>query len=429
MNNLKNYFGMKFIFERDTWQEIYGAISKNKIRTIITVSGVTWGVFLFVFLLGMAKGLDNSFRSQFNDFATNSMFVWGEQTSIPHKGFKRGKGIQLTLDDVDALQSHIDDIEYIAPRNVTGRWGTPPGQFVRGSKSGAFQVYGDYPTIDKVSKKKIFEGGRFINEEDIKYQRKVCVIGEDIYKQFYDKDENPIGDYVKVNGIYFKVIGVYKPTQMGFEGNDSIFLPFTTFQAIFNQGKNISWMVVTAKPDKDIVQTEATIKAKLKQLHDVHPADSQAFGSFNLGEAVAKTNGFLTGMRLITYIVGIATLIAGVIAIGNVLLITVKERTREIGVRRALGATPAEVRGQIILESILLTFSAGLLGFINGTLTLWGINKAIGNNEDIPILNPTVDFFAVVGALLCIVILGTLIGLIPAQKAVSIKPIEALREE
>ncbi|MBQ4818669.1 ABC transporter permease [Aquimarina sp. MMG016] len=420
---------MKFIFERDTWQEIYGAIRKNKIRTIITVIGVTWGVFLFVVLLGMAKGLDNSFRSQFNDFATNTMFLWGQQTSIPNEGFKRGRRMQLTLDDVDALKSQVDDIEYIAPRNVTGRWGTPPGQFVRGSKSGAFQVFGDYPTIDKVSKKKMFDGGRFINEEDIKYERKVCVIGEDIYKQFYDKDENAIGDFVKINGIYFKVIGVYKPTQQGFEGDDSIFLPFTTFQTIFNQGRNISWMVITAKADKNIVNTEATIKTYLKRMHDVHPDDNQAFGSFNLGEQVAKVNGFLSGMRLITYIVGIATLIAGVIAIGNVLLITVKERTREIGVRRALGATPSEVRGQIMLESVLLTFLAGLIGFVFGTLILWGVNTAIGNNDDIPLLNPTVDFFAVTGAMFAIVLLGTLIGLIPAQKAVSIKPIEALREE
>ncbi len=420
---------MKFIFEKDTWQEIYGAIRKNKIRTIITVIGVTWGVFLFVILLGMAKGLDNSFRSQFNDFATNTMFVWGQQTSIPNGGFKRGRRMQLTLDDVETLKSQVNDIEYITPRNVTGQWGTPPGQFVKGSKSGAFKVFGDYPTIDKVSKKKIFDGGRFINEEDIKYERKVCVIGEDIYKQFYDKDEEAVGGFVRINGIYFKVIGVYKPTQSGFEGDDSIFLPFTTFQTIFNQGKNISWMVITAKPDKNIVNTETTIKALLRRTHNVHPEDTQAFGSFNLGEEVAKVNGFLSGMRLITYIVGIATLIAGVIAIGNVLLITVKERTREIGVRRALGATPAEVRGQIMLESITLTFVAGLIGFVFGTLVLSGVNAAIGNNDDIPILNPTVDFFAVVGALLSIVLLGTLIGLIPAQKAVSIKPIEALREE
>ncbi|WP_299219623.1 ABC transporter permease [uncultured Aquimarina sp.] len=420
---------MKFIFERDTWQEIYGAIRKNKIRTIITVIGVTWGVFLFVVLLGMAKGLDNSFRSQFNDFATNTMFLWGQQTSMPNNGFKRGRGMQLTLDDVEALESQVSDIEYIAPRNVTGQWGTPPGQFVRGSKSGAFKVFGDYPTIDKVSKKKIFDGGRFINEEDIKYERKVCVIGEDIYKQFYDKEEEAIGDFVKINGIYFKVIGVYKPTQQGFEGDDSIFLPFTTFQTIFNQGRNISWMVITAKADKNIVNTEAKIKTALKRMHDVHPDDDQAFGSFNLGEEVAKVNGFLSGMRLITYIVGIATLIAGVIAIGNVLLITVKERTREIGVRRALGATPAEIRGQIMLESIMLTFIAGLIGFVFGTIVLWGVNSAIGNSDDVPILNPTVDFFAVVGALLSIVLLGTIIGLIPAQKAVSIKPIEALREE
>ena len=420
---------MKFIFDRDTWQEIYGTIRKNKLRTVITVIGVFWGVFIFVLLLGMAKGLDNSFKSQFNDFATNTMFLWGQQTSIPHDGFERGRRMQLTLDDVEALKSSITDIEYIAPRNVTGQWGTPPGQFVRGSKSGAFKVFGDYPTIDKVSKKKIFDGGRFINDEDIANERKVCVIGEDIYKQFYDKDENAIGDYVRINGIYFKVIGVYKPTGMGFEGDDSIFLPFTTFQTVFNQGNRISWMVITAFADKNIVETETTIKSTLKRMHQVHPQDTQAFGSFNLGEEVAKVNGFLNGMKLIGYVVGIATLIAGVIAIGNILLITVKERTKEIGVRRAIGATPSEVRGQIMIESVLLTFVAGVLGFAFGAIILWLVNTLVGNNDDVPILNPTVDFAAVFGAITAIVILGTLIGLIPAQKAVSIKPIDALREE
>ncbi len=188
-------------------------------------------------------------------------------------------------------------------------------------------------------------------------------------------------------------------------------------------------MVITAKSNINIINTEAKIKTVLKRMHDVHPDDESAFGSFNLGEAVEKMNGFLKGMRLITYIVGIATLLAGIIAIGNVLLITVKERTKEIGIRRALGATPSEVRGLIMLESILLTFVAGLMGFIFGTFFLWGINVMIGDNEEIPILNPTVDFLAIIGALASTVILGTLIGLIPAQKAVSIRPIEALREE
>lgn len=188
-------------------------------------------------------------------------------------------------------------------------------------------------------------------------------------------------------------------------------------------------MVITAYANKNIVDTEASIKATLKRMHKVHPEDTQAFGSFNLGEQVAKVNGFLSGMKLIGYVVGIATLIAGVIAIGNILLITVKERTKEIGVRRAIGATPSEVRGQIMIEAVLLTFVAGVLGFSFGAIILWLINTIVGSSDDVPILNPTVDFAAVLGAIAAIVILGTLIGLIPAQKAVSVKPIDALREE
>lgn len=419
----------KFIFDRDTWQEIWGSISKNKVRTIITVIGVLWGIFVYVALSGASKGMDNGFELEFKDMANNSMFVWAQRTSIPNKGFKIGRPIQLKITDVEALYNKLPDIQFIAPRNERGVWGTEPPTVVRNLKTGTYKVFGDYPVIDKIAKKKIYDGGRFLNDDDIQHNRKVCVIGERLRKELFEKDENPVGNFIKLNNIYFQVIGVYKTENNGgFEGDDSIYIPFTTFQKIYNTGENVGWFAIAGYDHVDIVALEKDIKNALKRIHQVHPDDERAIGSFNLGEMFGKIMGFSKGMNLLSLIVGLATIIAGVIAIGNILLISVKERTKELGVRRALGATPAEVRNQILLESVFLTTIAGIFGIAFGALVLALINSAT-QDIDFPYANPTVPIPYIIGALAIMIILGTLIGLIPAQRAVSIKPIDALREE
>ncbi|MBX2827295.1 MAG: ABC transporter permease [Flavobacteriaceae bacterium] len=421
---------MKFIFDRDTWQEIFGSIRKNKLRTVITVIGVLWGIFVYIGLSGAAKGLDNGFEKEFSDIATNSMFVWAQRTSMPYEGFKIGRSIQLKLGDVEALENRHPDIQFIAPRNVKGVFGDSPAQVVRGLKYGSYSTFGDFPVVDKISKKKIYDGGRFLNDEDIEKERKVCVIGERVQKELFEKDENPLGQYVRIDNIYFQVVGVHKYEEGGgFEDDSSIFIPFSTYQKIYNMGDNVSWFAIAAYDDAEIVGLEKDIKQSLKRIHQAHPDDERAFGSFNLGEAFGKIMGFSKGMNFLSLIVGIATIIAGVIAIGNILLISVKERTKELGVRRALGATPREVRGQIILESVFLTIVAGIVGIICGAFVLAGINAATAGQDGFPYTNPTVPIPYVIGALLIMITLGTLIGLIPAQRAVSIKPIDALREE
>ncbi len=421
---------MKFIFDRDTWQEIYGSISKNKLRTVITVIGVLWGIFVYIALSGAAKGMDNGFEKEFKDIAQNSMFVWAQRTSIPHEGFKIGRNIQLKLSDARALENSHPDIQFIAPRNVKGNFGDPPAQVVRDLKSGGYKVFGDYPVIDKIARKKIFDKGRFLNDSDIENERKVCVIGERVQKELFEKDENPVGQFIRIDNIYFQVIGTYKfDGDGGFEQDDAIFIPFTTYQKIYNMGDNVSWFAIAAFDDADIIGLEKNIKSSLKRIHKVHPDDERAFGSFNLGEVFGKIMGFSNGLNFLSLIVGIATILAGVIAIGNILLISVKERTKELGVRRALGATPSEVRGQIILESVFLTIIAGFIGIICGAIVLAIINKFTANNDAFPYTNPTVPIPYVLGALGIMIVLGTLIGLIPAQRAVSIKPIDALREE
>ena len=422
---------LKIIFDRDTWQEIFGSIQKNKVRTIITVIGVLWGIFIYIALSGSANGLDNGFEREFENIAMNSMFVWAQSTSIPYEGFKTGRNPQLKLKDAQTLRNNIPEIQFIAPRNVRGVFdGTSGSQIVRGNKSGTYNIYGDFPEYTKIATKKIYDKGRFINQSDIDNARKVCVIGERTQKELFEKDEEPVGKFVRIDDIYFQVIGVHKYIQGGgFESDGDVFIPFATFKKLYNTGENVEWFTIAAYDDADVVQVEKDVKQTLKRIHRVSPKDERAFGSFNLGEVFNRIMGFARGMTFLSLIVGIATIIAGVIGIGNILLISVKERTKELGVRRALGATPSEVRMQIILESVFLTVIAGIFGIVLGAFVLAGINAGTANLEDFPYTNPTVPISFVLGALAIMVTLGTLIGLIPAQRAVSIKPIDALREE
>jgi len=417
------------IFSRDAWGEIFGSIRKNKARTIITVIGVLWGIFIYIALAGSAKGLDNGFEERFQEVAINSMFAWAQQTSVPYAGFKTGRPIQLKLEDVRVLKNRIPEIQYIAPRNAKGVFGGEPGSVVRGQKYGSYNVYGDYPVLTKISTQKIYDGGRFINEEDIDDSRKVCIIGERTQKELFEKEESPIGEFIRIDNVFFKIIGVKKFEQGGGFGDDGdIYIPFSTYKKLYNTGDNVEWLAIAAYDDADVVAVEDRVKAVLKQVHQIAPEDERAIGSFNLGEIFNKVRGFAKGLTFLSLVVGIATIIAGVIGIGNILLISVKERTKELGVRRALGATPSEIRGQIILESVFLTLVAGVFGIILGAGVL-NIIANISEGSEIPYTNPTVPIPFVLGALFIMVFLGTLIGLIPAQRAVSIKPIDALREE
>lgn len=413
---------LKFLVDRDTWQEIYDSLSKNKFRTIITMIGVWWGILLLIGLLGSARGMENSFNKLFGDFATNSVFVWSQNTAKPFKGFQEGRRIQLKLRDAEIIAKEVKGIEFMVPRNMGN------ALVIRNFQSGNYGVYGDYPLLDKVQKKNM-KYGRFINQIDITEKRKIAVISEDIYKQLFEKDEDPIGQYVQLNSINFKVAGVFKVGMGGGGPQGDIHIPFTTFQQIYNTGNDMGWMMITGKPEYSIKQIEKDAKLILKNLHKVHPKDKRAFGSFNLGKMFGKLTGFLIGMQFLTWFVGIATLIAGVFAIGNILLITVKERTKEIGIRRALGATPFEIKRQIVMESVTLTLIAGLLGIISGGLILMFIDANFGQGPDAALINASVSIPVVFFALAVLVILGTLIGLIPANKATSVKPIDALREE
>ncbi len=412
---------MKFLFDSDTWQEIYGGIRKNKTRTLITIIGVLWGIFLLVTLLGASRGLENNFKTIFGDFATNSVFMWSQRTEKPFKGFQKGRNIRLTTNDVEILRNEYDEIKFIAPRSQIN------ATITRGFKSGNFNISGDLPLLDKVQKKNLIYG-RFLNDNDIRLKSKVCVLEEEIYFQLFEKGENPIGELVNIGNIVYKVIGIYKNGNINFD-RQAAYVPFSTFQQAYNKVNRISWMMVTAKEGVDIEQLERDMLLTLKNVHKVDPEDNRAFGSANLAVEIGKFTGFLTGMQFLTWFVGIATLIAGVSAIGNILLITVKERTKEIGVRRAIGAKPIEIRMQVILESVFLTTIAGMLGIIFGGAVLYGLDYWLGSEPDPILVNPTVDIPIILIAFLILVILGSLVGLIPAYMATLVKPIDALRDE
>ncbi|MGB0255203.1 MAG: ABC transporter permease [Flavobacteriaceae bacterium] len=392
--------------------------------------GVLWGIFIYITLSGASKGLDNGFEREFEEVAINSLFVWAQRTSIPYQGFRTGRSLQLKLNDETYLADRIPQLQYIAPRIARGVFGGGGANVKRAGNNGTYAVYGDFPILVKIASKDIFEGGRFLNQADIEQERKVCIIGERTQTELFEEKENPIGKYIQIDNLFFKVVGVHKYTPGGgFESDSDIFIPFTTFKKLYNTGDNVDWFAMAAYDDADVVAVEKDIKAALKLKHRVHPDDERAFGSFNLGEVFNRVKGFSSGMNILSLVVGIATILAGIIGIGNILLISVRERTKELGIRRALGATPLEVKMQIIIESVFLTLIAGILGIILGAVVLAIINVMTSDSSTFPYTNPTVPIKFILGALALMIGLGTLIGLIPAQRAVSIKPIDALREE
>ena len=420
------------IFDKDSWQEIFGSIGQNKLRTVITIIGVLWGIFLYILLSGIAKGVDNGFEQRFERISSNSLFVWTQNTSIPYSGFKIDRKWNIKLNDVETLKMEIPEIKNIAPRIQKGNWGSQGASVTNGQRNGTYNIYGDYPILKVVSQKDIYDGGRFINHLDIKEERKVCVIGERTKKELFSDDINPIGKYININNIYFKVIGIHKFVDEGggsFADDGDIHVPFSTFKRLYNTGDKVGFLLIAGFDDVNILKVERQVKNLLKKIHSVHPDDERAIGAFNLGALFTRIKNFANGMSFISLVIGVATIIAGVIGIGNILLISVKERTKEIGIRRAIGASPNHIRKQIILESVFLTVVAGIIGIILGAFVLYVINIATQNLEDIPFTNATVPLNYIFAALLMMIGLGTLIGFVPAEKAISIRPIDALRDE
>lgn len=421
------------MFDLDRWQEIMSALKKNKLRTFFTAFGVFWGILMLIIMLGSGIGLKNGVTSDFGDFATNSVFMWTRPTTVPYKGLPRGRNYNFRNDDIDALRREIPEIEYLAPRTQGGGF-RGGNNVVRGTKSGAFSVMGDYPEWNLIDPVNI-ENGRFINNADLREKRKVAVIGNKVYEVLFKPGEEAIGQYIQIQGVYFQVVGVFKPKNSGVNfGGDkeqSVFIPLTTFQRVYNWGDIIGWFAFTSKPGIPVSVVEEKASALLRRRHQVSPDDPQAIGSFNMQKQYNQMTGLFAGINGLIWIVGIGTLLAGVIGISNIMLVIVKERTKEIGIQRALGASPFNIISQIITESVFLTTFAGYAGLVIGVAILEGVNYALVSSgaESNMFKNPNIDFNMAITALVILIISGAIAGLIPARKAVSIKPIDALRYE
>lgn len=420
------------MFDSDKWQEIFQTIRKNKLRTILTAVGVWWGIFMLVLMMGAGNGLENGVMTTLDGYATNSFFVWSQRTTIPHKGMKPGRRVQFTTEDIGPLRAQVPAIEHLCPRNALGGY-NGGNNVTRGKKVGNFNVYGDYPEM-ALLQPPIFTSGRFLNHKDMVDRRKVAVIGDRVREILFEPGEEPVGQYIKIQGIYFQVIGVFKSQKNEQEAdrdNQTIHVPHTTFLQAFNFANRISWFAMSAKPGHKASEVETKVKAVLGSLHRVHPDDEAAFGSSNLEERFQDMVVVFTGIRLIVWIVGIGTLFAGIVGVSNIMLIIVRERTREIGIRKAMGATPGSIISQILQESVFLTTLAGYTGLLTGILLLEGVSIGLagaGGGAGF-FSNPGIDFGIAISAMLVLIISGALAGLIPALRAARINPIVALRAE
>ncbi len=418
------------MFDFDKWQEILGTIRKNKLRTFLTMFGVFWGIFMLLLLLGGGSGLRNGVNKNFGSWATNAVYMWTQRTTIAHKGFKPGRNFNFNNSDTKYLRENLKSAEVISPRNQLGGF-RDANNIIRNGKAGAFSVYGDYPEFVKI-KYMVFPQGRFINHLDIEEKRKVCVIGKGVQEILFEKDEDPIGDYIKINGVYFKVVGIHASLTTG-DNQDrdmqSVFIPFTTFQSVFNYGDVVGWFSMIPKKGLSSSKLEEEAAKVLRERHSVHPNDLRGIGSNNTEKEFEEIQSLFAGINMFIWIVGIGTLLAGVIGVSNIMLIVVKERTKEIGIRKSLGATPWSINSLIIQESVIITVMAGYFGLLAGTLLIELINHLLEGQDTGMFGRPEIDFQVAISSLVILIIGGAIAGLIPAKKASSVDPIEALRSE
>jgi putative ABC transport system permease protein len=418
------------MFDIDNWQEIWTTITRNKLRSILTGFGVFWGIFMLILLIGAGNSLQGGISKNFDGFASNSCFFWTGRTSEAYKGYRKGRTWSMNVRDMDLIRRKATSVEYISPMLfISGG----EKNAVRGHKSGTYDVRGIYPEHFKIEGQHILSG-RLFNELDEQGSRKVCVIGKVVYETLFKPGESAIGQYIRVNGIYFQVIGVIRPksrANIGGDVEESIYLPFSTTQRAFNQGQDIWFMACTAKPGYPASMVEEEVKSIIKTAHDISLTDEKAMGSVNIEKQFRIFQNLFLGIDFLIWIVGLGALFSGIIGISNIMLVTVRERTREIGVRRAIGAKPMTIMVQILSESFVLTAIAGFAGFLFGVSILEIIYKIMtaGVSEEQIFIPPFVSFWTAVIAMLIIIFSGILAGLMPALRALRVKAIDAIRDE
>ena len=414
-----------FRIDIDRWEEILVTITRNKTRSILTAFGVFWGIFMLVTLMGGSQGLKEMMASNFEGFATNSGFTTSQNTSKAYKGFQKGRWWNLELKDVERLRKGVPGIDILTPTNA--QWGIQ-GTYNKKQITGC-SMKGVYPEYGQIEEP-VMSMGRFINYIDIKERRKVCVIGKEIYETLFPDGDDPCGKFVNVNGIYFQIIGVNTTSgNIGINGwpPTTFTLPFTTMQQQYNFGEKIQLLCYTAKEGYAINDIQEGIEPILKQAHLIHPDDKQAVMSINAEAMFNMVDNLFKGINILSWMVGLGTLLAGAIGVSNIMMVTVKERTTEIGIRRAIGARPLDIMNQILSESMVLTSLAGMMGICFAVFVLQMMEMGTAQS-DMP-GHFQISFWGAIGGCLILMVLGMFAGLAPAYRAMAIKPIEAIRDE
>lgn len=418
------------LFDKDRWIEIWVTITRNKVRSLLTCFGVFWGILMLIILLGAGTGLKNAVLGETEGFTTNSFFCFSDCTSLPYKGFNKGRTWNLRNRDVENIRREVEGIDQIAPM-IFGASGDK--NVVNGQKSGTYHVKGITPAYFGIESLNVLFG-RKLNQIDERERRKVCVIGEDVNKALF-QNGNPCGKYVRVNGLYYQVVGVVKAKSSNISINgraaESVFIPFSTLQQSMHLGDEIFLIAASVFPGYDVNGVIEHAKQIIFQQNQIAPDDPQALMVINFAEMFATFFNLFLGIDILVWIVGLGTLLAGIIGVSNIMMVTVKERTKEIGVRRALGAKPFDIISQVMSESLMLTAMAGLLGLSCGVFLLDLANRLLlaMPSDDIIMKDPSVNIQIAIAATVVLLVSGLMAGLIPAWRAMQIKAIDALRDE
>ena len=416
------------MFDIDRWQEIYHSIRKHRLRTLLTAFGVFWGIFMLAVLLGAGSGLENGVTRNF-DVAKNAVFIWTQRTSVPYKGLQPGRFIQLKNNDLNALREQVPELGALSPRLRI------PGSYTieRGKESASFSVNGETPELFAI-RPQLMLSGRFINDSDIGEKRKVAVIGDRVREVLFKDGVDPIGEFIQIKGVPFRVVGTFGSktnNEDAIENLQTIHIPISTLQVTFNRPDEIDYFACVPGPGVPAAVLEEKVLALLKQRHIVAPEDQRAFGAENVEREFRDVQNLFIGIRGFSWLVAIGTIIAGAVGVGNIMAIIVKERTKEIGIRKSLGATPGSIVSMILQEALVITGIAGYLGLAAGCATIAGISYALREfgMESEFFANPEIHLGTAITAIIVLTATGLVAGLIPGLRAASVNPVVALRDE
>ena len=410
----------------DTYHEIINTLTRNKARSFLTGFGVFWGVFMLIALIGGGQGLKELLNQNFEGFATNSAMVWAQPTTKAYKGLRKGRYWNMDYNDVQRVKNRVPELDVVTPLLFSNG-----GTAYAGDRKSTVGIDGVMPDYADISGPKM-RYGRYLNDMDLAQRRKVCVIQKKTYKDLFPEGGDPCGRFIRIDSMYYQVVGVdYSNAEgmsFGSEPGTTVLLPITLMQQTYNRGSQVDMLAFTGRKGVVMSTLAPRIRETIARAHSVDPTDEQGVMLFNTEVLFQMLDSLFRGVNFLIWLVGLGTLLAGAIGVSNIMMVTVRERTTEIGIRRAIGATPANILRQIISESIVLTLVAGMSGIIFAVLILQMLE--MGNTEDgIVSAHFQVDFWTAILAAAVIAVMGVMAGLAPAARAMSIKPVDAMRDE